>query len=172
MNEIEGKILEINVPKVEKKLLAMGARKIFDGDLVATVFDFPDKRFSQQEILIRLRKENGETKLAYKKLLSTHQAKVSEETKVSVDDYDSMEKILLAIGLEPKRGYPFTKRRISYLVNNVRFDIDTLPQFPTYLEIEAPSSEVIKEYAIKLGFEASDVKPWGTREVFAYYRNK
>src|SRR5438128_1943145 len=106
MNEIEGKILEIDVADIEKKLLALGAEKVFDGKLVATIFDFPDKRFSQQEIIVRLRKEGDKTKLTYKKLLNTEKAKVSEEIEVGVEDYSAMEKILLAIGLEPKRGYP------------------------------------------------------------------
>ncbi len=126
MNEIEGKILGINVQEVEKKLLALGAKKVFDGELVATMFDFPDKRFSQHEIIVRLRKEGDRTKLTYKKLLNIDKAKVSEELEVGVEDY----------------------------------------------KIEAPNSEAMLEYAKKLGFEDSDVKPWGTREIFAYYRKK
>jgi len=146
MNEIEGKILEINVSDIEKKLLALGAMKIFDGKLVATIFDFPDKRFSQREIIVRLRKEGDKTKLTYKKLLNTDKAKVSEEIEVEVNEYEAMEKILLAIGLEPKRGYPLTKHRISYSLDNVHFDFDTFPQFPKYLEIEASDNKIIEDF--------------------------
>ena len=172
MNEIEGKILAVNVPEIEKKLLDLGAKKVFDGTLVATAFDFPDKRFSRQEVLIRLRKEDDLTKLTYKKLLNTDEAKISEEIEVEVNDFNAMEKILLAIGLEPKRGYPFTKHRISYLLNGVHFELDTIAQFPTYLEIEAPTNKIMKDYAQKLGFSVTDIKPWGTREIFAYYQTK
>ena len=87
-----------------------------------------------------------------------------------MSDYDAIEKIILAIGMDLKKGCPLTKYRVSYLLNNVHFEIDTLSQFPSYLEIESPTRDPMYEYAEKLGFKTSDVKPWGTREIFAHYR--
>lgn len=172
MKETEAKILEVDAQDVCKRLEALGAQKVFEGELVATVYDFPDKRLSKQEILIRLRKEGNNTKLTYKKLLNADQAKVSEEIEVAVGDFDAMEKILLLLGLSPKKGYPLSKQRLSYVLDSTRFELDTFTQFPTYLEIEAPDDATIKKYAQKLGFTAASLKPWGVREVFAHYRNK
>ena len=171
MNEIEVKILEINRGDIQKKLLSLGAKKIFEGKVIGTAFDVPDKRFSEKEILVILRKLGTKSLLTIKKLLNTNQAKVSEETEVEVNDYDAMEKILVILGLRQKRGYPLKKHRISYKLDNVRFEIDTFAEFPTYLEIEAPSIEIINDHVQKLGLSIEDTKPWGTREVFAHYRN-
>src|ERR1039458_9014580 len=172
MKEIEAKILEVNSSDIQKRLKELGAEKVFEGELMWVVFDFPDGRLSKQEILLRLRKRGENVELTLKKLINTEKAKVSEETEIAVSDFETAKNFLGAIGLEQKRGYPLKKYRISYLLNDVHFELDTLPQFPTYLEIEAPSNKHITEYAQKLGFAASDVKPWGTREVFAYYRTK
>jgi len=172
MNEIEVKILEIDSSKIESKLKELKAEKIFEGDVEWTVFDNPDKRFSKKEVLIRLRKLGKKTQFTIKRLLNTEQAKVSEEIETEVSNYEAMEKALLLLGLTQKKGYPLKKHRISYTLKGVHFEIDTFPQFPTYLEIEAPSQEIIEQYVNELGFLPSDAKPWGTREVFSYYRTK
>jgi adenylate cyclase class 2 len=172
MKEIEAKILEVNSADIQKQLLGLGAQKVFEGQMEWVVFDFPDGSLSKEEILVRLRKRGGQAELTVKKLLSLKGAKVSEETELPVNDFDTAKKILETIGLKQKQGYPLHKHRISYMLDNVHFEIDTFPQFPTYLEIEAPSKEVIKEYAQKLGFSQADLKPWGVREVFAHYRLK
>lgn len=169
--EIEVKILEIDVVKIEKRLVELGAQKVFDGEIVATAFDFPDKRLSKQEILVRLRKKGEKVEFTVKKLLNTDQAKISEENEVEVSNYEAMEKTLFGIGLLPKRGYPLSKHRVSYVLGDIHLELDTFPQFPTFLEIEAPSIELIHKTAQDLGFSVSDVKPWGVREVFAYYRS-
>lgn len=172
MNEIEVKILEIDSSKIESKLKELKAEKVFEGDVEWTVFDYPDKSFSKKELLIRLRKLGKKTQFIVKRLINTENAKVSEEIETEVSNYEAMEKALLTLGLIPKKGYPLKKHRVSYVFGKIHFEIDTFPQFPTYLEIEAPSQEIIEQYVKKLGFSLSDAKPWGAREVFAYYRNK
>lgn len=171
MKEIEAKILEIDSADIQKRLINLGAKKVFDGNLEWVVFDFSDGSLSKREILLRLRTSGQETKLTLKKLLNSEESKVSEETELAVSNFKTAMDVLEGIGLKVKKGYPLKKHRISYLLENTHFEIDTLPQFPTYLEIEAPSSEIIKEYVKKLGFSVNDIKPWGTREVFAHYRS-
>ena len=36
------------------------------------------------------------------------------------------------------------KKRISYMLNNIRFEIDTWPGIPTYLEIEAETPKAVQ----------------------------
>lgn len=172
MKEIEVKILEVKTADIENQLKELGAQKIFEGEVVWVVFDFPDGRLSKSEILVRLRKRGEQTELTVKKLISLEQAKVSEETELLVNDFEAAKKILETVGLKQKQGYPLRKYRITYILDNIHFELDTFPQFPTYLEIEAPSKEIINQYAEKLGFALTDLKPWGAREVFAHYRLK
>lgn len=170
MKEVEIKILEIDVEKIQKRLSALGAQRSFDGELVSIAFDFSDKRLSKDEILIRLRKEGLKVMLAYKKLLNTEHAKESEEIELEVTDFETATKFLNAIGLHAKKGYPMSKHRISYIKDGVHFEIDKLPDFPAYLEIEAPDISVIREWVEKLNLSIDDIKPWGVREVFNHYR--
>ena len=171
MNEIEVKILEIDAADIQKRLKALGAKKVFDGEVSWTSFDFPAGRLSREKML-RLRKVGDKAELTYKKLLSTKGAKISEEIETKVADFEATKKILVSIGLSEKRGYPLHKHRISYVLKNVRFEIDTFQDFPTYLEIEGPDQNTINQYVEKLGFALSQTKPWGVRELFAHYRDK
>jgi adenylate cyclase, class 2 len=172
MKEIEVKILEINVTDIQRRLTDLGAQKVFEGEIEWLQYDFPDKRLFQNETFIRLRKKGDQSELTFKKLLNKDQAKVSEETEVVVSDFSAMQRILEALGLNIRRGYPLKKTRISYILDGTHFEIDTLPGIPSYLEIEGASKEKIQEYVQALGFIADDAKPWGTREIFAHYRDK
>lgn len=49
MKEIEAKILEINKEKVMTKLEDLGAKKILDSELIATFYDFEDKRLKKKK---------------------------------------------------------------------------------------------------------------------------
>ncbi len=169
MREIEAKILEINSSLIIKKLLALGAKMSFDGQIAATGFDFADQSLSKNETLIRLRIKGDQVELTYKKLLSTEKAKVSEELEVTVSNFDTMKKILLGLGLRPKYQAS-TKHRTSYLLDGVHFEFDTYPDLPTFLEIEAPDEQTLQQYAAKLGFSPADLKSWGTQAVFNYYK--
>ena len=44
MEEIEAKFLDINPQKIEKTLLSLGAKKVFDRVFKFRVFDYPDLR--------------------------------------------------------------------------------------------------------------------------------
>lgn len=170
MIEIEVKVLEVDASAVQKRLVSFGAKKVFEGEVEWSVYDLPDKRFSRNDVLIRLRKLGDKTQLTVKKLLNTEGAKVADETEVETTDFQSTDKILRSLGLLPKRGYPLHKHSISYVLDDTHFEIDTFPDIPPFLEIEAPSKEGIYAFVEKLGLSAHAVKPWGTREVFAHYR--
>lgn len=170
MHEIEVKILDVNRKTLETGLAKLGAKKVFDGDLEWVAFRLPAKDQAPSQSMLRLRKRGKKAELTFKKLLSTKRAKISEEIEVQVANYEKMKQILLAIGLEPKPGFPLKKHRTSYELKGAHFEVDTLPGIPTYLEIEAPSVAVALEYATKLGFSKHEIKSWGTREVFAHYR--
>ena len=63
------------------------------------------------------------------------------------------------------------KKRVSYKLGNVRFDFDTRKEnIPTYMEIEAPSIEIINEFVDKLGIDKEKVKPWTFAQVEKHYK--
>jgi adenylate cyclase, class 2 len=174
MKEIEAKILEINRKKVEETLTGKGAKKIFDGDIQTFFFDFKDGAIVKAKNVLRLRKEENKTELTFKKVHVTQSAKVAEEYSVEVSNFETMKTILENLGLSTTEN--MQKHRISYRLDNARFDIDcylgNYGYIPEFLEIEAENSGLLHKYASLLGFKAKDCLLWSTDELIQYYSSK
>ncbi|MEK6857459.1 MAG: class IV adenylate cyclase [Nanoarchaeota archaeon] len=171
MNEIEVKILDIDKNKVIEKLESLGAKKEYEGKVNAIFFDFPDKKLAKDDSFLRLRNKEKFAELTLKKKVSKSEAKVMEETEITCDDFENAKKILSFLGLVESKSKA-NKYRISYSLDNVHFEIDSLEAFPTYLEIEAPNLEKLKSAVEKLGFSMKDAKPWSMKDVKEYYQKK
>jgi adenylate cyclase class 2 len=173
MNEIEVKILEINRNKVIETLSRLSAKKIFDSEIQTIFFDFNDGRIVKSKDVLRLRKEQDKTELTYKKVLATKSTKQAEETSVEVSNIETMKTILQNLGLIIVEN--MLKHRISYKIDNVRFDIDrylgSYDFVPEFMEIEGEENE-IKKYAELLGFKPKDCLPWSTYDIIQYYSKK
>ena len=63
------------------------------------------------------------------------------------------------------------KKRISYLYPklDVRFDIDTWPQIPSYVEIEGKNKKSILEAAKLIGYKSQDLLSIKGKELFSKY---
>ena len=57
MQEIEVKILGAKHQELEEKLFSLGAKKVFDGELYAVLFENKDSNIEQKKETFRLRKE-------------------------------------------------------------------------------------------------------------------
>ena len=167
MKEIEVKILEIDVDKVVSKLVDIGAVKEGESDISASHYDFEDNTLHKSGISLRLRKWGDKIEFTSKKKLNSEHDKIREELQVEVNDFDEMDKILKSIGFGEK--IDMNKKRISYVLGDIRFEIDTYEGIPTFLEIEAPSEEILEEMVLKLGFSMKDTKPWNGKKVWKHY---
>jgi len=174
MEEIEVKILDINRKELEKKLISLGAKKIFEGEIYASFFDYKDNSIRKKNNTMRLRKEGNKTVLTYKKPVKHESIKIRKEYETEVSDFKTAKKILESLGL--KEWKILKKRRISYKLNNVRFEfdkhIDQYSYVPEFLEIEAKSIEDIYKYAKLLGYKEEDCKPWTIMNLEKYYSKK
>ena len=174
MKEIEAKILEINGKKIEEILNKLGAKKVFDGDIQTFFFDFKNGKIIKAKNVLRLRKEENKTELTFKKVHIVQTAKVADEYSVQVSSLESMQKILEYIGLCVIEK--MKKHRISYSLDQTRFDIDTYlgeyKYIPEFLEIETENIDSIHKYAKLLGFEAEKCLPWSTNELIQHYSSK
>jgi adenylate cyclase, class 2 len=169
--EIEIKILGIDRNAVEERLIALGATKIFDDEIYALYYDFPDSSIRRNGSVLRLRREGRKSVVTLKKNIESTEAKIKEEHETEVSDFLEMKYLMETLGL--KVWLEMTKHRTSYAFKGVHFEIDAYhgayDYIPQFLEIEGNDIETIYTYAEHLGFTRNDCKPWDIMQVAAYY---
>ncbi|HEY4503134.1 MAG TPA: CYTH domain-containing protein [Candidatus Paceibacterota bacterium] len=157
MEEFEIKFLEVDVPELEKKLLAIGATKVAEYNYSIAFFDYPDLRMEKDHAWLRLRTDGKETTLAYKQRIGVQSNDASvpdegmKETEIIVDNFLKTYDIFKSIGFVIKRE--MEKKRIRYQKGKAVFDIDFWPRVPTFIEVEADSLENARAAALELGFD-------------------
>ncbi len=166
MREIEVKVLNIDRKAIEKKLCAMGAKKVFSGEVHALFFDERKTLRSRRQTL-RLRLMGNESYLTFKGFIPGTRTKVRDEHEVKVADFQKTRKILEGLGysvwLEMK------KHRTSYTLGKVHVEFDKYHDHfsfvPEFLEIEGPTEREIFRMVRTLGFDKKDCKPWTILDV-------
>lgn len=160
--ELEIKLLEIDVDEITNKLVVLGANSIFEGYLRNTIF------FCAQESdleYIRIRDDGKITTLTYKKIQP--ETIVTIEHEIIVSSYQDAIKLMKLLGLKHKRTDEKFRRR--YKLENTFIDIDTWPNIPSYIEIEAKTERDIKNSCSKLGLRFENRFKGDTLDVFRHY---
>ncbi len=157
--EIEAKILNVDIKKLEKKLSKIGAKKVEEIFFKSIIFDFPGFPLDKDNSWVRLRDDGKKITLAFKKRLGVtgvkgQNDKSMEETEIEVSNYEDTAAILKKIGLEVK--FSQEKKRITWKKGSVTYDIDTWPRLNTYLEIEAKSWKDVDAAVLELGYDLKD----------------
>jgi adenylate cyclase class 2 len=183
MEEIEVKILDIDREAVETRLKDAGARLVFDGEIDAMFFDFPNSSIAAARDLLRLRREGERVKLTYKGFVPEEvrrvksegrNPKVRQEFETEVSDFQTTRTILECLGLHPVRTV--TKHRMTYELPGVRFAIDRhtgdLAYIPEFVEIEVDDRETLEDNVRLVGYSLADCQPWGLPELIGHYESK
>lgn len=171
MQEVEVKILGIDLPKVIARLEEIEAKKLFAGKLICVHFDTPQRSIRKGKSLFRLRRweaeEDFESKfeLCYKGPKEIMDGvKVREEIETTVADADLFQVMMLKLGYEITLGNE--KRRQSYELGQFHVDIDEYPQVPPYLEIEGKDRAAIDSAIKELQLEECEVSSETANELF------
>ncbi len=169
--EIEVKILEINPSEIQHRLDALGATCVFSGQVYAVKMDFPNGRLYSNESFIRIRTLGETTELTYKgpKEKETN-LKIQPEIQVNTSDLEKTISIFEQIGMirvEEQR-----KHRSSYVLDNIKFDLDVPQEFPPLIEVEAPSRELVNKGVEQLGYTMAQTSNMTTTEMLAYYTTR
>lgn len=153
MYEIETKVLEVNVKKVIQDLENLGAEKIQDAMLKVDWFSLPDLLKENHPWYLRVRSYDSiKTEITWKgKPKIVGAVRKIEEINVLVDDHKKTKMLFESLGMVCYAHQE--KRRISWKLGNVQFDMDTYPGMPAYLEIEAGSEKEVIEMVKKLDLE-------------------
>lgn len=169
MKEIEVKILNINPEEIRKKLLDLGAKKTFEGDVDIITFEHPNININPKDELLRLRKLGNKIELCYKKKDQNSVVRSSEEIEVNVSNYENTLIILKKLGFTER--FNGGKIRESYKKGDLKFEVDTYPWLPPFLEIEAPSEEQLITTVKELGYIMEQTTLLHSGELFELQNN-
>lgn len=167
--EQEIKVLDVDVLKLEEKLLALGAKKVFDDNRTIIALDTKDKKYLKElDKLIRVTEE-GTTKVT----MHINQSKIDEKREIKFKTSRLKETLdfFKELGLIPQTEV--TARRISYELNEIDFDIDIFGCIPPFLEIDIASlskTGYTKESLLEaLGLQNNRVVIMGTEDIHELY---
>jgi adenylate cyclase class IV len=117
---------------------------------------------------VRLRFQWDMCILAFKQKKKAKNTKLMIEKEFVVYDIIWVMKFLLWFGLVPYRCK--SKKRVSFALDGVSFDIDMYDSIPPLLEIEAPGTSTIFSRVQKLQLEHHVQLTVGSRWLMKYYQ--
>ncbi|MBI2572981.1 class IV adenylate cyclase [Candidatus Woesearchaeota archaeon] len=152
MIEVELKFLDINIPQIKRKLQNIGAKLVYDQQIESHSFVKEGFHSSDShQKYLRVRKAGDEITLTYKEPASKSDMGSREELEVKVNNYNNMITILEEIGFQKEKA--FRKHRIHYELGNIKFELDTVENIPTYLEIETQTKKAMREICKRLDID-------------------
>lgn len=161
--EHEAKILDVDPDATERLILDKGGQKLGERFMRRYVYDIAP---GDQSKWIRLRDTGSETTLTVKRI-SSDAIDGTHEIEVGVDDFAATNDLLGVLGFTPK-SYQET-RRTSFALDGAQVEIDSWPQIPPYLEIEAASKDEVLRVAGLLGYTKADLTGENTIKIYARY---
>ncbi|MEY8416745.1 class IV adenylate cyclase [Tissierella praeacuta] len=152
MKELEVKILNVNLDEMESKLRSLGATLIEKELQVNTLIDSKEN-FIQNSLdsYLRIREarsilnNNIKFTLTMKKNINREGIRENIEINTDISDKNAMLEVLKSLGYYViQEGF---KERTSYVLNNIRFDLDkwddsTYPE--PYMEIEVNDEDELE----------------------------
>ncbi len=165
MIEVESKYWSPGNDKVEKTLVRLGARKVFDGAMEDVYFAHPSRDFGRTDEALRLRKRDDGSELTYKgPRMHLEHTKAREEISLKVEDPLAAQRIVERLGFGER--YVVRKRRTSYIYDKLRVDIDTVDGLGEFVELEliteepARAEELMRTARDELGLEKLEPKTY------------
>ncbi len=159
--EIEATFVDVDKKQLRKQLKHLGAKLVQPEILMRrVVFDTGKNSFA------RVRDEGKHTIFTYKKH-HDNTLTGTEEINVKVNNYEDIIAILKSCGLKVKAEQE--TYRESWQLDDAEIDIDTWPWLPSYVEIEGPTVDTVKQTASKLGFDMKHSVIGSVDEVYKLY---
>lgn len=151
--EIETKVLDIDIENIKAKLVALGAEKSAENRLVVDWFRFKGEKSGEEQWFLRIRTySDGRNEVTWKAksdILGT--ARRHKEINFDIVEPEKLADLFEEIGLEKYAHQE--KDRTSFTYKDWQFDIDQYPRMPAFVEIEGKSEEHVKEAMTLLGLE-------------------
>ena len=147
--ETEIKFYLFDLPSMSQRIRDLGAQS--RGRFFESNVRFEDNRrtLKKKKSLLRLRRDR-KVRLTYKSTPPevNKQYKILKELEVDVSDFDTMHRILEALGFHREQVYE--KWRETLVLEQTQFCLDNMP-YGDFLEIEGQQQN-IKNFTVQLGF--------------------
>lgn len=176
MNEIEVKIIDINIDSLKAKLASLKAKIVKKEDQINLIYDFEDRRLLNSKGYARIRIIDDHISnrtinyMTTKKMLSQERFKEMEEHETLIGSSKEGEAIFNALGL--KLISSIKKYRESYELNGSLVEIDindkSFCPFP-YIEIESKNEDDLMTTISILGFTMEDTT---SKTIYEILKNK
>ncbi len=154
--EIEAKLKVDSLQEIEDKLHQLGAEFVAEQLQMDIHFDDSSGNLSNTDRCLRLRRQvvGEKTKfiLTYKGAKEKSNFKKRQEIEIEVDDSESTQKLLSALGYEGK--LTVEKKRRLWRLGGCEVALDRLEVLGDFVEIEGPDDEKIIHVQKNLGLEA------------------
>jgi len=171
MDEVELKFLNIDIDQIKQKLIGLGAKLIFDTQIESYSFYGNGFHISDSKMkYLRVRKVNDEVTITYKSPTKESEMSNRKEIEIKVDDFDKAISLIEKMGLNKDKI--FKKNRSHYELKNIHFELDTLENIPTFLEIETQTEQEMKEICLKLKLNISEGRKGTIVEILPEMFNK
>ena len=158
--EYEVRVLDINKELLEKKLVALGAKKVAEFDYKRRVYDFNPRSDNKW---IRLRTDGEKTTLTIKEVENKN-IDGTKESEIMVSSFEETNIMLNKMGYF-SHSYQESKRT-RYLLDEVEIDFDTWPYIPTYMEVEGNSVKEVETTLERLDINKEEVTSLDVQTVF------
>jgi adenylate cyclase class 2 len=150
--EIETKIKVESLDEIAVRLEGLGAKSLYDVSQVDTYFDDQAGTLFASDCGLRLRQQSSgkdqKVFLTYKGPRQQTRLKSRSEIELKVSDFEATAQLLVALGY--KKILVFEKKRRAWQMSECVVCLDELPLLSSFVEIEAPSEELIDEALQKL----------------------
>lgn len=163
MQEMETRIIDIDVDNIRKIATNIGAIKVKEENQINNIYDFENRRLLEKKGYARIRivedllHNKTICYMTVKKMLSQEKYKIMEEAETEILNSDMGSAIFKSLGLNLIES--IKKYRESYKYKNTLIEIDINDKkfcpFP-YIEIESTSEKEIEEVVTLLGYTMKD----------------
>jgi len=156
--EVEAKFRSSDNDTVIDALRKLGAEKLSEETVEDLYFRHFSRDFGSTDEVVRLRKYRDSVELTYKgPRMTSSSNKAREEVSMTVSDALSASRILERLGFSELMTV--RKRRVSYLIDKLRVDVDEVEGLGQFVELELITEDVAK--AEKLLESARNELPLG-----------
>jgi predicted adenylyl cyclase CyaB len=160
--EIEIKLRCTTHEAVKQQLQTMNAQDIGLMCELNEFFDTPDQHLSNQRLALRVRTIEYAADGRREALITVKGGGLPADIQnrpsidISAEPVDCVSELFLRLGY--RRTGAFEKRRHSWLLEGVRVELDRLPFYGLFIELEGPDEALITRIQRKLGLDAVPVE--------------